>query len=132
MQWVAGQKGGMWLQFKVHQWSIPGVLLQIPLAWQEFVLSVVVVVVVVVVLIVVVSNIVVGASVSISVVVSSGADAVIVVLVSFGVGIVVVVVSLKIALKNCQNQPRNYRKIDWLQFKKIRKAMNFFLKWKKL
>ena len=71
MQWVAGQKGGMWLQFKVHQWSIPGVLLQIPLAWQDFVLSVVVVVVVV--LIVVVSNIVVGASVSNSVVVSSGA-----------------------------------------------------------
>ena len=74
MQWVAGQKGGMWLQFKVHQWSIPGVLLQIPLAWQEFVLSVVVVVVV---LIVVVSNIVVGASVSISVVVSSGARVVV-------------------------------------------------------
>ena len=86
--------------------------------------------VVVVVVFEVVSNIVVGASVSISVVVSSGADAVIVVLVSSGVGIVVVVVSLKIALKNCQNQPRNYRKIDCNL--KNKKSNEFFSKMKKI
>ena len=86
-------------------------------------------VVVVVVVVEVVSNIVVGASVSISVVVSSGADAVIVVLVSSGVGIVVVV-SLKIALKNCQNQPRNYRKIDCNL--KNKKSNEFFSKMKKI
>ena len=78
----------------------------------------------------VVSNIVVGASVSISVVVSLGADAVIVVLVSSGVGIVVVVVSLKIALKNCQNQPRNYRKINCNL--KNKKSNEFFSTMKKI
>ena len=80
----------------------------------------------------VVSNIVVGASVivSISVVVSSGADAVIVVLVSSGVGIVVVVVSLKIALKNCQNQPRNYKKINCNL--KNKKSNEFFSTMKKI
>ena len=66
----------------------------------------------IVVFVFVVSNIVVGTSVSISVMVSSGADSIIFVVVSSNVGIVVVVVSLKIALKNFQNQPRNCRKID--------------------